>query len=72
LRSAQRCHHKVNGAKEAILFKQYFCLNFDGYLRLHILHRVPCFAAILTKQLPLKESKIICAKAALLWHQKCW
>jgi hypothetical protein len=23
-------------------------------------------------QLPLKASKIICAKDALLWHQKCW
>jgi hypothetical protein len=68
--NAQSYHHKVNGAKEEILFKQYFCLNFDGYLKLLLLHRVPHFAAFLTKQLPLKGSKIICAKASLPWHSK--
>jgi len=30
------------------------------------------FAHFCQMPLPLKASKIICAKAAVLWRQKCW
>jgi hypothetical protein len=29
-----RCQHKVNGAKDALLFHQHFCYNFTAYFSL--------------------------------------
>jgi hypothetical protein len=62
LRNSQKYQHKVNGPKDAVLFKQYFCLNFDGYLKLLLLHSMPHFAAYLPKWLPFKASKLFAQK----------
>jgi len=45
----QRRQHKVNDAKDAVLFYQHFCLNFTAYFRLQLLCRVPYFGAFFAK-----------------------
>jgi hypothetical protein len=51
--------------------------TFCAEILLHILGYSICAKRHILAQscqmlLPLKASNIICAKAALLWHQKCW
>ncbi len=65
LHNAQRCQHKVYGARVAALFSQHFCWNFTA----------TAFAPstkFWQRLLPWKTSKIICAKSALFWRQKYW
>jgi hypothetical protein len=66
--NTQRHHREVNGAKDAVLFPQIFCLNFTAYFRLQVLHPVHYFGAFCQMLLLLKALKIIFAKAALLWR----
>jgi hypothetical protein len=54
-----------------------FCFtNISSEVLLHVLGYSFCFERHILVHfcqmlLPLEASKIICAKAALLWHQKC-
>jgi hypothetical protein len=70
LHNAQSCKHKVNGVKMLFCFTNISAeillhvLGYSFYTQHHIL------AHICQMLLQLKASKIISAKAALLWHQK--
>jgi hypothetical protein len=39
---------------------------------LQFMHQTLYFATFLPSAVALKASKIICAKAVVLYHQKCW
>jgi len=42
LRNVQRRQHKVNGAKDDVLFNQHVCWNFTACLRIQLLSLEPC------------------------------
>jgi hypothetical protein len=52
--NAQRCQHKVNGAKDALLFHQHFRRNFPSYFKLHMSTTVWC---ILSNVVAIKSIK---------------
>jgi hypothetical protein len=64
----QKQLQKENGLKDAILFHQHLPKNFTAYFRLQLLRLMPYFGTILPNGVAMKSIKIICAKAALLWH----
>ncbi len=63
---------------ETMVQKMLFCLtNISAEILLHILVNVFCDKCRIVMyfcqvRLPLKDSEMICATAALPWHQKCW
>jgi hypothetical protein len=55
LRNAHRHQHEVNGAKDAVLFHQHFCQNFNAYFWLQPLHRAPYFGTLVLNALAIKR-----------------
>ncbi len=45
--NVQRCQHKVNGTKDAILFHQHFYLNLTVCFKLQLFRWAPYFGAFL-------------------------
>ncbi len=53
----QSRQHKVNGPKDAVLFRQYFCQNFTAYIGLQLLYRAPDFGPFLPNGVAIKNIK---------------
>jgi hypothetical protein len=55
LRNAQRYEHKVNSAKDGVLFHQHFCEIFIANARLQFLHHAPYFGEFSTNVVAIKS-----------------
>jgi hypothetical protein len=75
----QSRQHKVNGPKDAVLFRQYFCQNFTAYLGLQLLQPAPDFGPFLPNAVAIKNIRNYLRKSCsalvpkmlvklILWH----
>jgi len=61
----QMCQHKVNGAKDAVLFHQHFCSKFTPCFRQQLFYRAPYFGTFWPNAVGIKSIKNYLVKILL-------